>query len=99
VNEHEQKERPEIVHPPERKDCRPTDQVAHPEKPLGGEISVGELIAEEHADERGQRERAEHERLLPCGKIKAWQITEDQRQPGAPDEELQEHHGQQSATH
>src|SRR4029450_5064092 len=62
---------------------------------LRGEIPISELMAEEHADDGGNREGAEDPGLFRCGEAEAGQIAEDQRQPRAPDEELQHHHQEQ----
>ena len=65
------------------------------EEPLRGEIPIRELVAEEHADDGGDREAAENPGLLARGEAEAGQIAEDQGIPRAPDEELQHHHQEQ----
>src|SRR5215204_5993963 len=65
------------------------------EEALRGEVPVGELVAEEHADDGGDREAAEDPGLLTRRKAEAREVAENQRIPRAPDEKLQDHHQEQ----
>ena len=58
-------------------------------------MAVGVLITEEHAHDRGNRERIEDPRLLAGGEPQARQVSKNQRQPGTPNEEFQDHHEEQ----
>jgi hypothetical protein len=71
--------------------------VAEREELLRGELAIRELVAEEHAHDRGDREGVQNPGLFRRREAQARQITEDERQPGAPDEELQGHHQEQPA--
>ena len=53
---------------------------------------IGKLIAEEHADDRRDREAVQDPGLLAVRETEARQVAEDQRQPRPPDEELKDHH-------
>ena len=59
---------------------------------LRGEIAVRELIAEKHTDDGGHGKGIEDHGLFRGCEFQAGQIAENQRQPGAPDEEFQHHH-------
>jgi hypothetical protein len=59
------------------------------------EVAIGELVAEEHADDRGNRKGVEDPALLGRAEAEAGQVAEDQGKPGAPDKELQHHHQDQ----
>src|SRR5438067_12765731 len=65
------------------------------EKPLGREIPIGELIAEKHADNGGNREAAQNPGLLGRGEAQAGEVAEYEGIPRAPDEEFQDHHQEQ----
>jgi hypothetical protein len=62
---------------------------------LRREVAVGELVAEEHADDGGGGEGAENPALLGGREAKAREIAEDQGIPRPPDHELQHHHQKQ----
>src|SRR5437773_10524119 len=70
--------------------------MAEGEKPFRGEISVRELITEEHANDGGQWEGVQDPRLLGRCESETGQVAEDQRQPCPPNEELQHHHEEES---
>ncbi len=72
--------------------------MAERQEPLRREVAVGELIAEEHADDRRDRKGVENPGLLARREAQTRQVAEDQRQPRAPDEELQDHHREQLQT-
>src|ERR1043166_6126137 len=59
-------------------------------------MAIRVLVAEEHAHNSSNREWVEDPGLLNWGEVQAWQIAVDQRQPAAPDEELQYHHDEKS---
>jgi hypothetical protein len=92
VHKHQRKKRPKRSRPGERQDGNATDQVTDGEKTFRGEIPIRKLIAKEHPNDRGNRESIEDPGLFDGAESKARQITEDQWQPGAPNEELQNHH-------
>src|SRR6185369_309645 len=92
MDQHQEEKWPERFRPRECQNREPAHEMAEREKALRGEITVGELIAKEHANDRGDRERIQNPRLLACCEPKAWQIAKDQRQPGSPDEEFEHHH-------
>ena len=68
MHEHRAEERPErsVVHTSEIIATPPMRWLTD-EEPLRGEIPVRELVAEEHADDGGDRERAEDPGLLASG--------------------------------
>src|SRR5437899_12680 len=68
------------------------------QKALGGKIAISELIAEEHAQNRSDWKRIQDHSLFAGTEVEAWQITENERKPGAPDEELEHHHQEKSKT-
>ncbi len=94
--------------------------MAKGEELFSGEVTVGELIAEEHPDDRSDGEGVENQGLFRehggqvfgkqidnarqdgwrfrCRKPQAWQVSKDQRQPSTPNEELQDHHQEESET-
>ena len=78
-------------------DREPADEVGEREELLRGEITVGELVAEEHPDDRGDREGVEDPGLLAGREAEARQVAEDERQPRAPDEKLERHHREERA--
>jgi hypothetical protein len=92
VDEHQQKEGPERPGKSAPEDGQSADKVAKGEEFLGGEISICELVAEEHPDDRRDWEGIEDQGGLPRGKADPWQIIENQGKPSPPDEELQDHH-------
>jgi hypothetical protein len=100
VDQEQEEERPEgrrrfrvgPPYPEQGQDRRPADQVAEGDELLGGEVAVRELGAEEQGHQGGDVERPQNERLLQGVEALARQVAEDERIPGAPDEELQEHH-------
>src|SRR5688500_15340879 len=65
------------------------------EKFFGGVITIGELMNEEHADDRGDRESGQNTGLFAGGKSEPRQGPEHHREPRAPDEEFQNHHEEQ----
>src|SRR5215469_9040358 len=65
-------------------------------KPLRCEVAIGELVAEEDADDRRHRERIKNPRLLTGTESQARQVPIDQRQPRTPDDKLQNHHQEQA---
>ena len=69
--------------------------MAKGEKFLCGEISVRELIAKEHSHDGSEWEGIQNPRLLSGREAQAGQIAKDQRQPGAPDGDFQNHHQEQ----
>src|SRR5947209_6900069 len=66
--------------------------MAERQKFLGRKVAIRILIAEKHPDNRGDRERIQNPGLLPWREVEARQVTKNQRQPCAPDEELEHHH-------
>jgi hypothetical protein len=62
------------------------------EEPLTGKVAVRELVAEEHADDRRDRERAQDPCLFGRAEAEARQVAEDEGIPRSPNEELQHHH-------
>ena len=69
------------------------DEMAEGQEPFGGEIAVGELVAEEDAEHRGDA-RSTLPTSACCHAVKPSiaHVGEDLRQPGAPDEDLEDHH-------
>ena len=92
MDQHQEEKRPERLGPRQCQDGKPADKMAECKKALRGEISVRELIAEKHADNRCDWERIQDQRLFSRRESKARQITKDQWQPGSPDEEFKHHH-------
>src|SRR4051812_45351457 len=66
--------------------------MAEGEKFLRREMAIRKLVAEEHTDDCGDRERIQNPGLLPWRKVKAGQVSKNQRQPGSPNKELEHHH-------
>src|SRR5581483_12218437 len=72
------------------------DQVTEGHKFLRGKMTVGVLVAEEHADNRRDGEGVENPGLFARRESQAGQISVDQRQPATPNEELEDHHEEQA---
>ena len=94
VDEHQPKERREVLHEVHAEDRQAANEVAEGEELLRRERPVGELAGEEDADDRSDREGASHPRLLRRGEVEAVlpHVAPDQREPGAPNGELEHHH-------
>jgi len=92
MHEHESEERPKFAGEGEAEHGRAAHEMAEGEKFLGGEVPVGVLVAEEHADDGGDGKGVEDPGLFERGEIQAGQVAKNQRQPRAPDEEFQHHH-------
>ena len=60
MHEHREEERPERRGERERQHREAADQVAERQELLRGEIAIRELVAEEHADDGGDREGVEN---------------------------------------
>ena len=95
VHQHQGEKGPEGSGEAESEHGQAADEVAEAEESLGGEMPVGELVAEEHADDRGQGEGAQDPSLLDGREAQAGQVAEDEGEPGPPDEEFQDHHQEQ----
>ncbi len=79
----------------QEKDCCATNKVAEREKAFGRKMTVRVLVAEKHAYDCRDRESIENPGLFAGREFQAGKVTIDQRQPAAPDEELQYHHDEE----
>ena len=98
MNQHEREERPKVGGERQAEHRQATHQLAESQEFFRREIAVRVLVAKKHRHHRRQRESVENGRFLQGAKIKAGQIAENQRQPGAPDDELQNHHDEELGT-
>jgi hypothetical protein len=97
VHEHQQEEREKLFGETAAENRQAADEVGESEEFLGVKFPVSPLVAEEHADDRGDREGVQNQRLLSGREAEAGQVTEDQREPSAPDEKLEHHHEEEPA--
>jgi hypothetical protein len=93
VHQHQREERPKIFDPIHRQDRNAANQVTYRHEFLRCEITVGELIAEEHGGDGRDGKCVVHPSALPVVEVKAsLHIAVDQREPRAPDQKLEDHH-------
>src|SRR5205807_833282 len=74
-------------------------QMAERQEFLGRKVSVRELVTKKHADDRGNRECVQNPGLVRITEPQTWQIPENQRKPGAPNKEFEDHHQKQFHSH
>src|SRR5262249_38317828 len=95
MDEHQHEKQREIFRKAERQNGDTADKVTEREEFFGGEVAIGKLVAEEHADDGSDGKGIENERLLSGREPQAWQVTIDEGKPGAPNEKFQDHHQEQ----
>ena len=64
---------------------QPAHEMTERQEPLGGKIAIGELVAEEDPQERGDAERIADQRLLPRLEVEHPHVGQDLPQPRAQD--------------
>ena len=79
VDEHQEEERQELLGETATEDGETADEVGEREELLGVEFAVGPLVAEEHADDRGDGEGVQDQRLLAGREAEAGEVAEDER--------------------
>ena len=72
--------------------AKDADQMAEGEKFFSGKVSIGELVAEEDADHRGDGKHAAGKVLLPAFELQHRHVIKNLDLPGAPDGDLEHHH-------
>ena len=95
IDQHQTEEWPECLRHRQAEQCESAHEMAERHEFFRRKIPVGKLVAEEHADDGGHRKGVQNQGLLHRRKIQAGQITENERQPCAPDEKFQNHHAEQ----
>jgi len=96
--QHQAEERPERPRQGEPQQCQPADAMTERQEFFGRKVAVAKLVAKEHPHDGRERKRIQNASLLPRRKTQAGQVAEDERQPRAPDEKLQQHHDKQFGT-
>ena len=97
VDEHEAEEEREAGGPIHGEDGDAADEVTEGHEFFGSEVAVGELGGEEDADDGGDGEGGADPGGLAFGEVEAIlaHVAPDEGEPGAPDEELQDHHDEE----
>src|SRR6266852_3921474 len=95
MQQHQTQKGPESPGERQAEHRQSADEMAESEEFLRRKIAVAKLVTKKHADHGGDGKCVQNPGLLARRESEARQVAEDERQPSAPDEELQDHHQEQ----